>query len=276
MKNNPNETSKALTGKVIEQLKTGLQTKIIGKDIKYFQELPSTNDQARQLANAGADEGIVVLSDVQTEGRGRRGRFWESPAGGMWLTIILRPKIAPSKAPLLTLLTGSIVAQIIRDKYELEAMLKWPNDVRIDGKKVCGILTELNTEKDAVNFVLIGVGINVNNPSEMFPDELRPVVTTLREEIGHEVDKIELIKEFLMKFENKYIRFCEQETQSYADLIDTWRQLSDTIGRDVSIETITGSVLGQVDNITDDGALIIVTENGERIKILAGDCVYLE
>jgi len=256
-------------------LKDNLSTEKLGHEILYFQKLSSTNDEARKQSETGVSEGLVVIADVQTEGRGRRGRLWESPIGGLWFTIVLRPDIEIKSAPLLTLLTGMVVANTIRSQFKLNATLKWPNDVRINGKKVCGILTELSTEKEKINFVLIGVGLNVNNATDQFPEELQPTVTTLVEETGHDIDKNNLILALLQEIEQAYLRFCEKQTENSLEIISKWRELSDTIGRNVKIETVSSSFSGRAIDISENGALIVKNSSGEIQRIIAGDCIYL-
>ncbi len=258
------------------EIKAGLQTKIIGRDIKYYTDISSTNEEARRLAEDGAKEGLIVTAETQNKGRGRRSRKWLSPKGGMWLTIVLRPNIAPRLAPLLTLLTGIVVARAIRSEFKLKATLKWPNDVRINGKKVCGILTELSSENEIVNYILIGLGINVNVSLHDFPKDLRNQITSLQEVLEHEVDKISFTRKILEGFEEEYLLFCRLEKKGITELIKNWRQLSDTLGRNIKIETITETLTGLAVDIAEDGALLVRTKIGEEHKILAGDCIYLD
>lgn len=258
-----------------EELRVGLETKIIGSVIRYFSELSSTNEEARRLADEGAHEGLVLIAETQSKGRGRLGRQWFSPRGGLWLTIVLRPKIAPNHAPLLTLLSGVAVARCIRDTAGLKATLKWPNDVRIKGKKVCGILTEMRAEQDVINYVLIGLGINVNLSVKQFPKDLRKMVTSIQEETNKEIKRIVFTQELLKEFEQEYVIFCKDTIRRIPEVIRTWRSLSDTLGRNVMVETSVGTLKGLAADIAEDGALVIITETGEEHKIVAGDCIYL-
>lgn len=259
-----------------EKLKTGLKTKFIGQEIKHYESIPSTNAEGRRLAEEGVDEGTVVISEEQTQGRGRRGRAWSSPKGGIWLTIILRPKIPPSYAPVITLLTGIVCAKTIEKVTKLKPTLKWPNDVHIKGKKVCGILTELSSEPDMVKYALVGLGINANNKISDFPKELQAQVTTLITELKQPINRVDFFQNLLMEFERLYIPFTKDPIVNIPKIIKSWCGISDTIGRDVKIETITGTIAGFATEISEDGSLIVVTKSGEKERIIAGDCIYLD
>ena len=258
------------------ELKSGLQTKIIGQKIEYYPELPSTNLEARKLAEGGAGDGTIVIAETQSAGRGRRGRAWESPVGGLWLTIILRPKVPLSEAPKLTLMAGVVIAGVLREEFDLKATLKWPNDVRIRDKKICGILTELSAERDTVNYILLGLGININIALNDLPTELQNTVTSLQEQLDGKVDRINFTQQILLEFENEYLSFSKSPAARTPEILKAWRQYSDTLGRNVRIETISGEITGLAADIANDGALIVHTENGEEHRIIAGDCIYLE
>jgi BirA family biotin operon repressor/biotin-[acetyl-CoA-carboxylase] ligase len=261
---------------IIKKLKNGLNTKLIGQDIKYYSTLSSTNEEARRLADLGAIEGTVVLAETQTGGRGRRGRAWESPAGGIWFTILLRPRITPALAPLITLISGISGVNTISKIANLNSTLKWPNDIRINGKKVCGILTELTTEQDMVSYILVGLGFNVNNKVSDFPIELSDKATTLSEELNHELDRNLFTRDFFEEFENLYFNFVQNPDKYLSEILEEWRKVSDTLGRNVKIETISGVINGIAIDISPEGALILKKETGEELKIIAGDCIYLD
>ncbi|WP_455391476.1 biotin--[acetyl-CoA-carboxylase] ligase [[Eubacterium] cellulosolvens] len=261
---------------VEHQILAGLKTKIIGQEINYHSNITSTNQTARALAEAGAPEGTMIVAEVQGEGRGRRNRAWVSPKGGLWLTMVLRPKIPPDYASTITLLTGVVVAKTIRETTKMAATVKWPNDVRIRDKKVCGILTEIKTEPEIINYILLGLGINVNIAINQFPTELQNSVTSLQEELNHEVDKITFLQWLLMEFEQEYLNFSAKHETMIPEILRTWRQYSDTLGRNVKIETVTGELRGLAADIAEDGALLVLDENGNEHRIIAGDCIYLE
>jgi len=161
------------------EIREGLDTKVFGKrDIVYFTETDSTNTRAKDLAARGAPEGTLVISERQTKGRGRKGRSWFSPSqGGIYTSLILRPSISPSEAPKITLLSAVVVAETLRSLTGLSAIIKWPNDILINGKKIAGILTEMSTEMDAIDYIVVGLGLNVNTPD--FPDDIREKATSI-------------------------------------------------------------------------------------------------
>ena len=259
-----------------QQIIAGLNTQQIGKELNYHSTTTSTNQEARALAEAGAPEGFIVIAETQGDGRGRRGRVWVSPEGGLWLTIILRPKIPPNYASIITLLTGVVVAKTIRETTKLAATVKWPNDIRIHDKKVCGILTEIKTEPESINYILLGLGINTNIAINEFPKELQNTVTSIQEELNHEIDTINFLQQLLIEFEQEYLSFSHKHSSRIPEILKTWREYSDTLGRNVKIQTVTGEITGFAKDISNDGALIIVTEQGKQHRIIAGDCIYLE
>jgi len=200
-------------GKLIEpkKIKNELQTDFIGQEIRYFTEVTSTNDVAKELAIKGAKEGTIVIAETQSRGRGRQGRKWVSPAGGIWFSLILRPKTYPEDALKLTLMTAAVVAKVVSDMFRLKAEVKWPNDIVINGKKVCGILTETRTKGDIVDFVVIGVGINANINLDSFPKHLRKSLTSLRKELKEDINRKRFLCALLEELEQCYERPCMKQ-----------------------------------------------------------------
>lgn len=233
--------------------------------IYYFPQLGSTMDAARELAKKGASEGTIVLAEAQTKGRGRLGRQWLSPRGGIYFTLILRPRISPLHAPRLNLAASVAVATAIRKLLGLRAELKWPNDVLIKGKKVCGILAEIDAEMDIINFINLGIGINVNTPIT----GLEKTATSLKEELGREVSRKELLVALLKELEAWQAKIMEQ------DLLERWKSLSATLNRQVKIIASGEVIEGLAVDIDDTGALIVRGKDGSLKKALAGDCVHL-
>jgi len=195
-----------------KKIKDELQTDFIGQEIYSFTEVTSTNDMAKELAIKGAKEGTMVIAETQSRGRGRLGRKWVSPEGGIWFSVILRPKVDPEDALKLTLMAAAVVAKVISDMFKLEAEVKWPNDVIINGKKVCGILTEMSTKGGLVDFVVIGVGINANIDLDSFPKHLRKFLTSLKEELRENIDRKRFLCALLEKFEQCYKRACMRKS----------------------------------------------------------------
>ena len=171
-----------------------LDTKIIGRNIYHFETIGSTNLFAKKLVKEGAEEGVVIVADVQSGGRGRKNRTWSSPEGGLWFSILLYPKISPQSVMLITMASSIAVAQGIEEITSINPVIKWPNDLSINEKKVCGILTEIDAEMDSINYTVVGIGINVNNELEK---ELQKTATTLKLEIGTQVPKVELLTSIL-------------------------------------------------------------------------------
>ncbi len=252
------------------EIKAGLKTSVIGKDIHYFKETESTNTIAREIANT-VGEGVVVIAESQTRGRGRLGRKWISPEGGIWLSIILKPRIQPLYAPRITLLAGVAVAKTIRSTG-LQARIKWPNDVLINEKKVCGILTEIEAEIDLIDHCVVGIGIDANVDTESFPEEFRESSTSLKKELGHEINRVEFVQRLLEEFEALYLKF---QNEGFPSILEEWRNMSATIGEWVKITTQTKTIYGEAIGVDNEGALILETGEGQLEKIVAGNCEHL-
>ncbi|MEN6291910.1 MAG: biotin--[acetyl-CoA-carboxylase] ligase [Methanobacterium sp.] len=189
------------------KLKDKLSTDYIGKEIHYFREVDSTNEVAKKLAREGAPEGTIVIAESQRRGKGRRGKKWISPLGGAWLSIILRPNTLPINAPQLTFIAGVAAAQTIKEEYGLDAGIKWPNDVLIDDKKVCGVLTEISTEIDTIDYIVTGIGIDANIDVNLLPSELQDTTTSLKSELNQDISRMILVQKFLGNFEAMYDEF---------------------------------------------------------------------
>ncbi|MFH1322773.1 MAG: biotin--[acetyl-CoA-carboxylase] ligase, partial [Methanobacteriota archaeon] len=246
------------------EIKAGLKTIMMGKNIHYFKETESTNILARDMAGS-VDEGTVVIAESQTGGRGRMGRKWISPEGGIWFSVILKPKMEPLHAPRLTLLAGVAVAKTIRS-YGLLAKIKWPNDVLINGKKVCGILTEIGAEMDSIQYVVVGVGIDANVDTETFPGEVRDISTSLKNELGHDIDRVEFLQNLLYQLESLYYKF---QKEGFSSIMEEWRLMSATIGQWVKITTQSRIMYGEAIGVNSDGTLILETSDGKLEKIVA-------
>lgn len=250
------------------RVKEGLQTDFIGQEIHHFTEVTSTNDVAKKLAARGADEGTVVISEVQTLGRGRLGREWASPKGGIWFSIILRPEVHPKDASKLTFVASVAVARVIREMFDLEAEIKWPNDVLIGGKKVCGILTETSTKDDVVDFVVVGVGINANVSLESFPQNLRKSLTTLKEELKEEIKQEEFLRALLEELERYYKMFLRKK---FDLILEEWKNLAGFLGQHVKVLSFDEKISGWAVDVDQSGALIIKLRNGTVKKVMSGD-----
>ncbi len=233
--------------------------------IHYFPEIGSTMDAARELARKGAGEGTIVIAEAQAHGRGRLSREWLSPKGGIYFTLILRPSISPAYAPRINLMASVAVAATIRKLFGLNAELKWPNDVLIEGRKVCGILAEMDAEMDVVNFVNVGIGINANTSVPQF----EKTATSLKDTLGRKISRKEFLSVLLGEIERRQALLME------ADLLEEWKKLSGTLNKYVRILSLGEVIVGRAIDIDTTGALIIRKRNGSLKKALAGDCIHL-
>ena len=253
----------------IGQFQEGLRTKRFGRSILFSREVESTNSWARELAMYGAYEGTVVIAETQAKGRGRLGREWVSPAGGLWFSLILRPKLRPAEAVKLTFVAGLAVVKVLREVFGLKAVTKWPNDVLVNGRKTCGILTEMNTTGETVNFVVVGVGINANfNVEKVFPEQLRKGVTSLENELGRKVRLEELFRGLLERLENVYELFMKEGSNP---VLEEWKKYAGFIGRQVIAISPTGKMNGLALDVDDDGALILRLADGSVRRVFVGD-----
>jgi BirA family biotin operon repressor/biotin-[acetyl-CoA-carboxylase] ligase len=254
------------------EIKRGLKTNVIGHDIHYFNEVDSTNEVAKYLAEKGAEDGTVVVAETQNKGKGRRGKTWISPPGGIWMSVILRPEIPPHRASQLTLVTGVVVAKTIKEELNIDVGIKWPNDILIGDKKVCGILTEVNATMDKVNYLVVGIGIDMNVDVPMLPSDLQKGATSLKNELDTEINGALLVQKFLLKFENIYNDF---KAGKLPEILNEWRAMSSTIGTSVEVRTRGKRVQGYAVGINKEGILILEMEDGSLRKMISGECLHL-
>lgn len=253
------------------EIRWRLKAKVLGREIISYRKLDSTNDAAYALAEQGIREGTVVLAEEQAKGRGRHGRTWESPAkGGVYMSCVLRPLMAPNEIPKITLVAAVSVARAIRRCTGLPATIKWPNDILVGGRKVCGILTEMKAEQDAIVFLVVGIGINVNTPARQLPKG----ATSLREEMRreHGVSRVDLVKKILEELETDYFTLKEKGP---APIIDEWKQLSLMIGSRVRIVLPHRTFEGLAHDLDPDGALVVRLESGTLERVASGDVMML-
>ena len=252
-----------------EEVKYGLGTHCIGKEIVYFDSVGSTNVEAKKLAAKGAPEGTVVVAEEQGHGRGRMDRSYFAPKEkGIWFSVILRPKFLPQEAPKCTLLAAVSVAKAM-ETIGLKAGIKWPNDIVEDGRKLVGILTEMHAEMDRIDYIVIGTGINVNIAPEEFPEEIRDTATSLSIMKGAHVPRTEFFRSVLEAMEGFYETACEK---GFAPVLEEWKKYSVTLGQEVQVIGIGehASFSGIAADIDEDGALLVDTQEGRR-RVLAGD-----
>lgn len=251
-----------------EELISQLHTNWAGQEVYYYEEIDSTNTKARQLADQGAPHGTLVVADCQHTGRGRRGRVWESPKGkNIYMTLLLKPKFSPDKASMLTLVMALSVYQGLKETVDLDLKIKWPNDLVCGNKKVVGILTEMSTEIDYINHVVIGTGVNVN--LEALPDEIKDMATSLFLESGCIQKRSAIIASILKQFEKNYATYLE--TCDFSQLQEQYNQILINKDKEVQIlgnqETYTAYALG----INEKGELLVRKEDGSIDAIYAGE-----
>jgi BirA family transcriptional regulator, biotin operon repressor / biotin---[acetyl-CoA-carboxylase] ligase len=245
------------------------KTRIVGRDIRVFEQTTSTNDMMEKLARDGVKEGIVVFAESQTRGRGRLGRKWLSPAyKGLWFSVLLRPDLRPQEATQLTVVSATALRRAIRAETGLNPEIKWPNDILVGGKKVAGVLTELSAELDRIKHVILGIGVDVNLSAGEFPADLRRQATSLKIEAGRTVSRAELAMAILQELDHDYLRVC---TGQFAKIADEWEAHCKTIGRDVTIQMGDRRIAGRAESLGENGELLLRTEHGHLERINGGD-----
>lgn len=251
-----------------DELLIELEKSRLGDSIYYFKSIDSTNNYAKKLALEGAVEGTMVLSDEQVGGRGRLGRTWISPSGtSIYMSMILRPTIEPNEAAKITEITAAAVANAVSGVTNIEAGIKWPNDIILDNKKICGILTEMNAELNNINYVIVGIGINVN--MDEFPDEISNVATSIKNVLGREVSRKDIVINIVREFEKLYYDFVN--TGSLKKTVDICKNKSVTLGKIVRIINKRETIIAEAIDITEDGELVIKKEDGEIINVISGE-----
>jgi BirA family biotin operon repressor/biotin-[acetyl-CoA-carboxylase] ligase len=235
------------------------------RKLYHFYQVDSTMNVARRLARQGVEAGTIVVAESQVGGRGRLDRTWISPKEGIYLTIILRPAMSAVHAPRINLMAAVAVARVIRSLFGVMAVLKWPNDVLVGEKKICGILAEMEAEIDAVHYVNVGIGLNVN--ASVAREEKN--ATSLKEELGRPVSRKEVLISVLDEIDR------QQALLTGDGLLEQWRALNTTLGKDVKIVMLDGEIRGKALDIDTNGALVVKDRKGDLHRILTGDCIHL-
>jgi len=265
-----------------EEILSGLETEVFGREIHAFQRITSTNDFAYKLAERGGKEGTLVIAEEQTRGRGRVGRAWYSPKGmGLWFSLILRPPIRSDEVNLLTFLSALSVAEVVERRFKINVGVKWPNDLLINGRKFCGILSELSFEAERINFVIVGIGINLNQEVRDFPPELQTTATSLRIELRYKVDRVKLLREILKRFEENYFLAIQGmpfageswavNSPGFKKIIEEWERRCVIFGKRVTVSWGENRTTGVAQGIDELGRLILRGDDGIEERILAGD-----
>jgi BirA family biotin operon repressor/biotin-[acetyl-CoA-carboxylase] ligase len=249
-------------------IKSHLNTRFVGRQLYHYNRLATTMKTARELAKKGTAEGTAIIADTQTAGRGRLGRTWLSPEGSLAMSLILKPSL--DNLPQLVMIASLAVVRTIKRVAGLEARIKWPNDILIKGKKVCGILIENEVKGDKVNFAIIGIGINANFDLSAFP-EISDIATSLSHELGAEISKAELIISLLSELEQLYL-----EAQDGAPIYREWQENMEMLGRWIKVKTGEAVEQGKAETVTQNGNLILRRADGSLTEIVAGDVTIMK
>jgi BirA family biotin operon repressor/biotin-[acetyl-CoA-carboxylase] ligase len=253
----------------LDVLQERLQTKRFGRRILFRRVVDSTNEWAKKLAEFGVEEGTVTIAEQQTAGRGRLGREWIAPKGGLWFSIVLRPCKSVGEATKLVFTASLAVAEVLHQKYRLRTETKWPNDVMVNGSKICGILAETTTSDGKLSYVVLGIGINANiHMDRYFVASDKPLATSIQDELGREVRLPSLLRTLLEKMEKLYDLFIMKGSDS---ILEKWKAYATFLGREVVVQDQNERVSGIAYDIDDGGALILRLEDGTLRRFFVGD-----
>ena len=251
-----------------EEITEELLTKWVGREVVILEETGSTNEEARKLAFAGYPHGTLVIADSQTGGKGRRGRSWHTPKGSsIAMSLILKPKLEAEYASMLTLVQAMAVAKAIEENCGLKAQIKWPNDILVNEKKVCGILTEMNMEGSKISSIIVGTGINVNQ--DCFPEEISEIATSLKKESGKVQSRENLIKRICELFEEYFEIFMASKDLS--GIVEEYNLRLISAGRMVKVLDPKEEFTGEACGINALGEFLVKKESGEVVKVYAGE-----
>ncbi|MDD3364880.1 MAG: biotin--[acetyl-CoA-carboxylase] ligase [Syntrophomonas sp.] len=252
----------------------GLTTEVLGtKHYFYYPEIDSTNTRARELAAAGYPEGTVVVAEMQTAGRGRRGRSWYSPAiKGIYLSVILRPVLPLKEISRVSLVTAVAVAETLEAELNLQPRIKWPNDILINNRKIAGILSEAVTDMDGVEYIVIGIGLNINNQARDFPSGFRTTATSALAEYDHPSSRVKVLQGLLARLESHYFQLL---SGNFASTLEKGKSLSMVIGQELRLDTINGFIVGQAIDIDDNGFLLVRDQLNTIHTIMSGEISIL-
>ncbi|HEX3012287.1 MAG TPA: biotin--[acetyl-CoA-carboxylase] ligase, partial [Syntrophomonadaceae bacterium] len=233
----------------------------------------STNIRARELAAQGYPEGTIVAAETQTNGKGRRGRNWYSPPGqGIYFSVILRPLVPLRDISKISLVAALAVAETIEAELNLKPLIKWPNDILINNRKVAGILAEAVTDMDSVEYIVIGIGLNINNQIQGFPDEFQARATSAAAEYGDSISRVKVLQGLLKRFEYNYFLFTDN---GFSKILDNIKNRSIVIGQEVRLDTVNGYLVGEAMDIDDNGFLLVRDQEGTINTIMSGEITIL-
>jgi BirA family transcriptional regulator, biotin operon repressor / biotin---[acetyl-CoA-carboxylase] ligase len=253
-----------------EEIAAGLRAQRLKGPIHHFETLPSTNDLAKELGAGQAPEGTLVVAEGQSRGRGRLGREWNSPPGaGLYVSVLLRPPLPPTEMPQITLTAAVAAVRALKRAAGVTAGIKWPNDLILAGKKLGGILTEMETESDQIRHLVVGLGLNINN--ERFPAELRDLATSLTLATGRSFSRLKILQAWLEELEDLYQLFLGRE---FARILEEWQEYTVTLGQAVRVRQGPVEICGRALEVAQDGALLVETRDGEIVRVTSGEIAW--
>jgi len=245
------------------------RTKIVGRMILFSRKVTSTNDWVRRITSAKVPEGVVVVAETQTGGRGRLGRKWFSPKGGVWFSVLLKPKMKAAETAKLVFVASLAVAAALRESCRLNAETKWPNDVLVNGKKICGILAEMKTHGEKVEYAIVGVGINVNfKVQQALPTAVAINATSVEDELCKQVDCTDLLFTVLERLDRVYESFLKEGSNA---VLERWKELAGFLGHEVAVKIDSVTYTGTARDISSDGGLILRLSDGSVREFRMGD-----
>ena len=250
------------------EIKSNLNSKFMGKVTYHYKNIDSTNLKAKEIARSNFEDGTLIISNTQTLGKGRFERKWCSPEGGLWFSLILKPLISPMDASKITLLVAQSIFKALTN-LKIDIKIKWPNDLLINDKKFCGILTEMNSDMDKINYIIVGIGINTNISKDSFDDSIKDITTSLKIETKTEIDNISLLCTILEIFEKDYLKYIT--TLEFNDPLKILKENSNIIGKMVYVKTLRNNFQAKCIDIDNNGNLILQKDSGEIVVQNSGE-----
>jgi BirA family biotin operon repressor/biotin-[acetyl-CoA-carboxylase] ligase len=248
-----------------------LKTSSIGKNIIYFSKIDSTNIKAKELAQKDVENGSIVIAEIQTIGSGRFNRKWASPKGGLWFTLILRPSLPPTEAPKITQIAAASIYKTLID-FNIPTTIKWPNDILLDNKKLCGILAEMKCDMDSVHYLVLGIGMNINIDEDDFDEEIKATATSLKAKYNKQFNRNKILAQFLNHFEKLYNDFVDNLNLS--ETISICRKHSNILGKQAKLITYNNEEIVTCISLSDTGDLIVKDEAGNEKAVLTGEISF--
>lgn len=253
------------------ELLSKLSTTVIGKNIVYFEDIDSTNVKAKELAQKNIENGSIIISEKQTLGSGRFNRNWNSPKGGLWFSLVLRPNLPPTEAPKVTQIAAASIYKTLNN-LDIETSIKWPNDILLNDKKLCGILAEMKCDMDSVDYLVLGIGMNINVDTCNFDENVKDIATSLKIAYNKQFDRSRILSDFLMNFEILYNKFLNNLDLS--ETIAICRSHSNLLGKKAKLITYNKEEIVTCISLSDTGHLIVEDSSGKQKAVLSGEITF--